>query len=157
MAILPADQFLRRRMTVASLAVCFAATSIAKGLPPSQIGGAAEIRIDQAWIETYPVTQVAYATLTNTSDKFIEIKGADGDCCGSVAMVRADLPHRSTPVKNIQIKPHQTLAFKGNHVHFLINRAKVAIEKQQQVSLTLHFSDGTSKEIPFDVRKPHSG
>jgi copper(I)-binding protein len=119
---------------------------------PAQ-GGAADVHVDDAYIVPYPKTPAAYATITNSSDKVVNITAVDSACCASVSMNEMEGPHRSNIAKSILIRPHSTLVFKNlPEVHFLLWHANPPVESQKQILLTLHFGDDSTLQVPFVVR-----
>lgn len=118
------------------------------------VGGAADIRVDDAWIKPFPgAPAVAYATLTNTGDNPVSINTVSSPYFDRLAMARTYAPHRSTPVKNIYIKPHTTLAFYPGHVHVLLYLPHGSLDLHKKILLTLGFSDGTIMTMQFEVRQ----
>lgn len=130
----------------------FMATQAPAAPRPAE-GGAADIHVDAAWIVPYPDSLIAYATITNATDKYVAIRGAESAACGSITMNVMQGPHRAYPTKSIQIKPHSTTDFKASHVHFQLHHLKPGVEKQRQVSLTLRFNDGSTLAVPFEIHE----
>jgi periplasmic copper chaperone A len=118
------------------------------------VGGAADVRVDDAWIKPFPnEPAVAYATLTNTGDNPVSLVRVSSPYFDGLAMVRSYAPHRSMPVKNFYIKGHTTLTFYPSHLHFLLSRTHGSLDPHQKIPLTLGFSDGTTVTVQFEVRQ----
>jgi copper(I)-binding protein len=118
------------------------------------VGGAPDIRVDDAWIKPFPnEPAVGYATLTNTGDNPVSLDRVSSPSFSEAAMVRSYAPHRSMPVKNFYIKGHSTLDFRSNHLHILLSRPQGSLDVHKKIPLVLGFSDGSTMTVQFEVRQ----
>jgi copper(I)-binding protein len=111
---------------------------------PSAPGAPPAIHVDDPWIRWLPagVPAAGYLTLVNAGDRSLALIAAESADFGSVTIHRSVAREgitRMEEVKEIAVGPHSRLDF------------------GEQVPITLHFRDGTSLTIPFEVRKPEAG
>jgi len=155
---------IRRRtisLAIAALAISALAasgwTSALAGIPAS---GAPTVRIDKAWIRWLPagLPQGGYLTMTNTGEKAIALTSVTSPSYGEV-MLHRNVHEGSTvkmvPVAKIVLEPHQTVDFESSGYHLMLMQPAPSLG--DTVSMTLHFADGSSLAVPFQVRKLSSG
>ena|SRR5271165_4161312 len=116
------------------------------------------VRIDQAWIRWLPagVPGGAYLTLSNSSEQAVIIVGASSPTYADIMLHRTI--HRGgnvemVPAERIVIAAHATLDFAATGYHFMLMDPVKPVKPGDTVPLTLHFADGTSLAIPFEVRR----
>ncbi len=135
-----------------------AADAAAQGAPPQS----APVQIQQAWIRWLPANlpEGGYLTLSNPSDQTVALVGASSRDYSSVELHRS-LERNGTstmvPVARIDIVPHSTLSFAALGYHLMLMQPRVAIAPGDHVPVTLHFADGRSLTVSFEVRKPAAG
>ena len=120
--------------------------------------GPSGVRVDQAWIRWLPagVPGGAYLTLSNSSERAVVIVGASSPTYGDVMLHRT--VHRGgnvemVPAERIIIAAHATLDFAATGYHFMLMDPVKPVKPGDTVPITLHFADGTSLAIPFEVRR----
>jgi periplasmic copper chaperone A len=128
---------------------------------PSSPGAASSIHVDDPWIRWLPagVPAAGYVTLVNAGDGSVTLIAAESANFGSVTIHRSVArggSMRMEEVKKIAIGPHSRLDFGAQGYHLMLMNPLRPIESEKQIPITLHFSDGTSLTIPFEVRKPSS-
>lgn len=139
-----------KRWSLAALAFISSAFAGTAGVP----GGAADIRVEDAWIKPFPnEPAVGYATLTNTASNPVSLERVSSPYFDGSAMVRSYAPHRSMPVKNFLVKGHSTLDLRSNHLHILLSRPHGSLDVHQKIPLVLGFSDGSTMTVQFEVRQ----
>ena len=121
------------------------------------------IRVLAAWIRWLPagLPAAGYLTLTNTGDKALALESASSPSYGEVSIHRS-VTHGTTeemvPVKAITLEPHQTLEFQSTGYHLMLMQPAAPADASTEITITLHFSDGSVLTVPFEVRKnPASG
>jgi periplasmic copper chaperone A len=115
------------------------------------------LRIDAAWIRWLPagVPLAGYLTLTNLGDTPLTLIGASSSEFRDVSI------HRSvesagrvemSPVERLTIGAHSRLEFAATGYHLMLMQPTGPIESQDRVTIILHFTDGASLAVPFEVR-----
>lgn len=61
------------------------------------------------------------------------------------------------PVERITIAAHSTLDFEASGYHMMLMQASRPLKPADQVPITLHFADGSTLLVQFEVRKPDAG
>ena len=126
---------------------------------PSASGAASSIRVDDPWIRWLPagVPAAGYLTLVNAGDETYALIAADSAYFGSVTIHRS-VAHegsmRMEGVKEIAVAPHSRVDFGAQGYHLMLMNPLRTIESAKQIPITLHFRDGTSLTIAFELRKP---
>jgi copper(I)-binding protein len=129
---------------------------------PSAPGAPPAIHVDDPWIRWLPagVPAAGYLTLVNAGDRSLALIAAESADFGSVTIHRSVAREgitRMEEVKEIAVGPHSRLDFGAQGYHLMLMNPLRPIESAKQVPITLHFRDGTSLTIPFEVRKPEAG
>jgi copper(I)-binding protein len=62
-----------------------------------------------------------------------------------------------TPVKELEVEPHATLDFESAGYHLMLMQPTGSADTAIEIPITLHFSDGSSLVVPFQVRKNPAG
>jgi copper(I)-binding protein len=145
----------------ASTFICAAAllaTSLAlSAAPPSPATQAQAAQIKAAWVRWLPggVPLAGYATLANVSDQPIVLTSATSAAFHDVSLhqtVQARGTVRMSPLDRIAIAPHAVLDFEAHGIHLMLMQPRETLDPNGQVPITLHFSDGSSLMVPFQVR-----
>jgi periplasmic copper chaperone A len=120
------------------------------------------IRVLAAWIRWLPagLPAAGYLTLTNTGDKALALDAASSPSYRDVSIHRS-VAHgtqvKMTPVKELTLEPHTTLEFESSGYHLMLMQPTASAETAAKIPLTLHFSDGSSLIVPFEVRRSPAG
>jgi periplasmic copper chaperone A len=120
------------------------------------------IRVLAAWIRWLPggLPAAGYLTLTNTGDKALALEAASSASYRDVSIHRS-VSHGSTvemrPVKELTLAAHTTLEFESTGYHLMLMQPTAAADSAAKIPITLHFSDGSSLTVPFEVRKSPAG
>ena len=148
-------------LLAASTFLCAAAllstTSLALAAPPSPPTQAQAALIKAAWVRWLPggVPLAGYATLANTSDRPIVLTSATSAAFHDVSLhqtVQAGGTVRMSPLDRIAIAPHTMLDFEAHGIHLMLMQPRETLDPNGQLPITLHFSDGSSLPVPFQVR-----
>jgi hypothetical protein len=143
------------------LAAAFAADPrLAAADPP--VASTRTVRVLEAWIRWLPagLPAAGYLTLVNTGDKPISLERASSSSYRDVSI------HRSTthggnvqmaPVDEITIPAHATLEFESQGYHLMLMQPAAATATAEQLPVMLHFSDGSSLDVPFEIRRTPAG
>lgn len=137
------------------------ALGLLPGLPLAHAQAAAtssHLHVDQAWIRWLPagVPGGAYLTVRNTGDEAAIIVGASSPAYADVMLHRT--VHRGgsvemVPAGRIVLAAHATLDFAATGYHFMLMDPVKLVKPGDTVSISLHFADGTSLAVPFEVRR----
>jgi copper(I)-binding protein len=116
------------------------------------------IAVETAWIRWLPagLPAAGYLTLTNTGDKPLALDGASSPSYGDVSIhhsIRRGTTETMTPVKEVTLEPHQTVAFESTGYHLMLMQPAAAVTTATRIRITLHFSDASSLTVPFKLRR----
>jgi len=117
------------------------------------------VSIHDAWIRWLPagVPAGGYLTLRNDGDSAAVLTGASSREYSEISLHRSvtrDGVAAMEPVTQIVIPPHQSLRFAAGGYHLMLSQPTRAILPGDQVHIEFHFSDGSSAEAAFAVRRP---
>lgn len=120
------------------------------------------VRIVQAWIRWLPagLPQGGYLTLTNTGSAPITLLSATSASYGEIMLhrsIRQGGAVQMEPVDKLVLMPHQTLDFEAKGYHLMLMQPAASVAGQAKVPITLHFADGSSLSVQFEVRKNTAG
>jgi copper(I)-binding protein len=118
-----------------------------------------EVVVTNAWIRWLPdkLPAAGYATLRNLSDRPTVLVGASTPDYGAVMFHESRNQHgveQMLPVSSIAIKAHSQVSFAPQSYHIMLMQPTRSIQPGDQVLLTLHFGDGHSLTVQFEVRTP---
>jgi copper(I)-binding protein len=117
------------------------------------------IAVQNAWVRWLPnnLPAAAYATLTNSSDKPVDLVGVSSADYGS-AMLHQTISNGSTQkmvmVDKLTVPAHGQVAIAPGGYHLMLEDAKRKIAPGDTVHLTLKFSDGETLNAAFPVKSP---
>jgi copper(I)-binding protein len=120
------------------------------------------IRVLAAWIRWLPggLPAAGYLTLTNTGDKALALDAASSPSYRDVSIHRS-ITHGTNvemrPVNELTLQPHTTLEFESTGYHLMLMQPTGSADTAIEIPITLHFSDGSSLVVPFQVRKNPAG
>jgi|SRR5271165_150652 len=138
------------------LAIAFALADPAAGADAP--AGAPSIRVENAWIRRLPTGLPAggYLTLTNTGDRALVLTAASSPAFGEVMLHRTRNRAGTVemlPVERLTIEAHATLDFASLGYHLMLMQESQPLRPGYHVPITLHFADGTSLTVSFEVRQ----
>ncbi|HWT34906.1 MAG TPA: copper chaperone PCu(A)C [Paraburkholderia sp.] len=117
------------------------------------------IAAQNAWVRWLPnnLPAAAYVTLTNSSDKPIDLVDVSSADYGS-AMLHQTVSNGSTQkmvmVDRLTVPAHGQAAIAPGGYHVMLEEAKHKIAPGDTVHLKLQFSDGETLDAPFVVKSP---
>jgi copper(I)-binding protein len=129
---------------------------------PSPATQAQAAQIKTAWVRWLPggVPLAGYVTLANVSDRPIVLTSATSVVFHDVSLHQTILAGgavRMSPLDRITIAPHATLDFEARGIHLMLMQARETLDLNNPVSITLHFTDGSSLTVPFQIRTAAGG
>jgi hypothetical protein len=115
------------------------------------------VQITAAWIRWLPggVPLAGYATLANVSDQPIVLTSATSDAFHDLSLhqtLHTGGTVRMSPLERISIAPHTTLDFEARGIHLMLMQPRETLDPNGAVPITLHFADGSSVTVQFQVR-----
>jgi len=135
------------------------ASSAAAPSPPTraQATQAQAAQIKVAWVRWLPggVPLAGYATLANVSGQSIVLTSATSAAFHDVSLhqtVQTGGTVRMSPLDRIAIAPHAVLDFEARGIHLMLMQPRAALDPNGAISIILHFADGSSLTVPFQVR-----
>ena len=131
-----------------------AAWSTGASSPATQ---AQAVQIKAAWIRWLPggVPLAGYATLANVSDQPVVLTSATSDAFPDLSLhqtLQTGSTVRMSPLERIPIAPHTTLDFEARGIHLMLMQPRETLDPHGAVPITLHFADGSSLTVQFQVR-----
>jgi copper(I)-binding protein len=57
-----------------------------------------------------------------------------------------------SPLDRLIIAPHALLDFEAHGIHLMLMQPHETLDPKGQIPITLHFADGSSLTVPFQVR-----
>ena len=117
---------------------------------------------DAAWIRWLPGSLPAggYLTLRNNSDRTQTLTTVSSPDYGTLTLHRTRMQGQVSsmePVARLDLPPHRTLSFAAQGYHIMLEHAARPLQPGDHVTITLHFADGTTLAVPFEVRGPDAG
>jgi len=142
----------RNRAGALCVLLAFAASALAAATPA--------IEVQNAWIRWLPANLPAagYVTLINTGDRPQILIGASSPDYGEVSL-HQNRNHSGNiemlPAERIAIDAHSRLSFAAAGYHMMLMQPNKPLKPGDRVSITLHFADGSSLTVEFEVRRPN--
>jgi copper(I)-binding protein len=129
------------------------AWSAAASSPATQ---AQAVQVKAAWIRWLPggVPLAGYATLANISDRTLVLTSATSAAFHDLSLhqtLQTGGTVRMSPLERIAIAPQTTLDFEARGIHLMLMEPRETLDPHGQVPVTLHFADGSSLTIQFQV------
>jgi copper(I)-binding protein len=117
------------------------------------------VRAADAWIRWLPgnLPSAGYITLTNQGTVSQVLVGASSADYGDVTLHRTRTTQGMSamaPVPSITLGPGASVDFAERGYHFMLMQPHRSIRAGEQVAVTLHFSNGQSITVSFEVRGP---
>jgi periplasmic copper chaperone A len=130
------------------------AWSTAASSPATQAQAA---QIKAAWIRWLPggVPLAGYATLANVSDQALVLTSATSVAFQDLSLhqtLQTGGTVRMSPLERVSIAPHTTLDFEARGIHLMLMQPRETLDPHGEVPITLHFADGSSLTVSFQVR-----
>ncbi|MFP3555735.1 copper chaperone PCu(A)C [Paraburkholderia sp. SIMBA_049] len=141
---------------VCAVAFAFVATS---SIAAHAADSKQAIAVQNAWVRWLPnnLPAAAYVTLTNSSDKAIDLVDVSSADYGS-AMLHQTVSNGSTQkmvmVDKLTVPAHGQASIAPGGYHVMLEEAKHKIAPGDTVHLKLQFSDGETLDAPFAVKSP---
>jgi periplasmic copper chaperone A len=115
------------------------------------------VQIKSAWIRWLPggVPLAGYATLANVSDQPSVLTSATSVAFQDLSLhqtLQTGGRVRMSPLERISIAPHGTLDFEARGIHLMLMQPRETLDPHGQLPITLHFADGSSTTVQFQVR-----
>ena len=115
------------------------------------------VQIKSAWIRWLPggLPLAGYATLANVSDQPLVLTSATSAAFQDVSLhqtLQTGGSVRMSPLERVSIAPHSTLDFESRGIHLMLMQPRETLDPHGQMPITLHFADGSSVTIQFQVR-----
>jgi copper(I)-binding protein len=115
------------------------------------------VQIKAAWIRWLPggVPLAGYATLANNSDRPLVLTSATSAEFDDLSLhqtLQTGGSVRMSPLERIDIAPHTTLDFEARGIHLMLMQPRETLDPHSEVPITLHFADGSSLTVRFQVR-----
>jgi periplasmic copper chaperone A len=134
-----------------------AGVSCAAATQAAQATQAQAVQIKAAWIRWLPggMPLAGYATLANTSDQPVVLKSVTSDAFGDLSLHQTQQTGgtvRMLPLERIPIAPRATLDFEAHGIHLMLMQPRKGLDPHGQALITLHFADGSSLGVQFQVR-----
>jgi copper(I)-binding protein len=144
----------------ASASLCGAALLATTPLAWSAAASATQaqaVQIKSAWIRWLPggVPLAGYATLANQSDQPLAITSATSLAFHDVSLhqtIETGGEVRMSPLERISVAPHATLDFEARGIHMMLMQPRETLDPHGEVPIILHFADGSSLTVRFQVR-----
>lgn len=124
---------------------------------PSAATQAEAVQIKSAWIRWLPggVPLAGYATLVNVSDQPSVLTSATSVAFQDLSLhqtLQTGGSVRMSPLERISIAPRTTLDFEARGIHLMLMQSRQTFDTHGEVPITLHFADGSSLTVQFQVR-----
>jgi copper(I)-binding protein len=155
---------MQNRVPLAALACASLCGALLLTTPParssaasSQATQAQTVQIKAAWIRWLPggVPLAGYATLANASDQPLVLTSATSEAFDDLSLhqtLQTGGTVRMSPLERISIAPHTTLDFEARGIHLMLMQPRETFDPHGAVPITLHFADGSSLPVQFQVR-----
>jgi copper(I)-binding protein len=115
------------------------------------------VQIKAAWIRWLPggLPLAGYAALANVSDQPLTLTSATSPAFHDLSLhqtLQSGGTVRMSPLERVSIAPHTTLDFEARGIHLMLLQPRETFDPHGFVPITLHFGDGSSLTVPFQVR-----
>lgn len=113
--------------------------------------------VDNAWIRYLPGNGplAGYFTLRNESDDILTLVGASSPRFAKVHLHRTtqrDGMSSMEPLDVVLVPPHGEVAFEPGGYHLMLMQRKGDVSVGDEVTIDLHFGDGSARQVRFTVR-----
>jgi len=120
-----------------------------------------DIQVKDAWIRWLPANVPAggYMTLINTGSAARVLIRASSPDYGEVGIHLTQIRNgvnAMTRVESVELKPLTPVRFAEGGYHLMLMQPKRSLQPGDRVLITLHFAQGPSIQVPFEVRAGNS-
>lgn len=121
-----------------------------------------KIEVSDPWIRLMPAVSsntAAYFTVKNVSGQKLILKRVSTEIVKTVEMhtiVEKEGLMSMQPLSKVELPDQGAVKFKPGGKHLMLLGLKKPLMENDVKALTLHFSDGTSKEVAFKVMSESS-
>lgn len=118
-----------------------------------------EVDIIDPWAREVPPvmsTSAGFLSLKNTGSVEHKLVSASSDGAGMVELhthINNNGVMQMRPVENIPVAPGETAELKPGGLHIMLMMLKETLVAGERLNITLHFEDGSSKQVQAEVRK----
>jgi hypothetical protein len=138
-------------------ALLLAPPPVCSAVPSAQATQAQAVQIRKAWIRWLPggIPLAGYATLANVSDQPLVLTSATSLAFHDLSLhqtLQTGGTVRMSPLDRVSLAPHTTLDFEARGIHLMLMQPRETVDPHGLVPITLHFGDGSSLTVPFQVR-----
>ena len=115
------------------------------------------LHIKDPWVRMAPPgsPMAGYFVLMNHSSSVVELVGAEASEFGDTMIHQTRMEGELMKMEHVdavEIKTGEQQAFKPGGYHLLFMKPKNSLQAGDNVTVTLKFSDGSSKDIEFSVK-----
>jgi periplasmic copper chaperone A len=158
------QRWLRLTVSLAATVAFLGSAALLLAAPPAGLPMASAwatqaqaVQIKSAWIRWLPggVPLAGYATLANLSDQPLALTSATSAAFQDLSLhqtLKAGGTMRMSPLERVSIAPRATLDFEAQGIHLMLMQPRAPLDPHSQVPITLHFADGSSLTVQFQVR-----
>jgi periplasmic copper chaperone A len=155
---------LNRALAVLAVSVSVCGPALLLSAPPARSAAASNqatqaetVQIKAAWIRWLPggVPLAGYATLANGSDRPLLLTSVTSLAFHDVSLhqtLQAGGTVRMSPLERLSIAPHTTIEFEARGIHLMLMQPREMLDPNGQVPISLHFDDGSSLTVQFQIR-----
>jgi periplasmic copper chaperone A len=123
----------------------------------TQTTQAQAVQIKAAWIRWLPggVPLAGYATLANMSDQPVVLTSVTSVAFQDLSLhqtLQMGGTVRMSPLDRISIPPRATIDFEARGIHLMLMQPRETLDPRGSAPITLHFADGSSVTVQFQVR-----
>lgn len=120
---------------------------------PAVAAQTAPVTVTQGWFRAMPaeLPSGGYFALRNDGSKSLTLSGITTPVCGMVMMHRS-IDGRMDSVATLAVPAGETVRFAPGGYHLMCMGAKAGLRPGGKAPVTLHFTDGSTTTVPFDIR-----
>jgi copper(I)-binding protein len=125
------------------------------------IAGEPAIQVKDAWIRWLPanVPGGGYMTVINAGPAARVLIGASSPDYGEISIHQTRIRNgmnEMTAVESVELRPLVPVRFTEGGYHLMLVQPKRSLAVGDRVLITLHFAQGPSIEVPFELRAGNS-
>ncbi len=122
-------------------------------------GTADTVEVRDAWIRWLPASLPAggYVILHNAGEQPVILRAVSSPDYLQASLHRTSVRDGSSsmqPVRQITIPARTDLNFAAAGYHIMLRQPTRPLQPGDHVTIALHFADGSSKSVRFEVRRP---
>lgn len=115
------------------------------------------IRVSDAWIRWLPVNAPSggFMNLTNDSNLSLVLDGVTSTTFASSSIHQTQEMNGTTrmmPVNAVTVAPKSAVRFQPGSYHLMLMQPSHPLQPGDHIPITLHFANGQSLEVSFEVR-----